>query len=152
MYWYFSYMFTKTYVVSACTQYVWLKYFQWYRRRQYHRPETKLHPDWTFLTPPPAPRDWAKNHWHIIQMKHTVKVYCRPDYNVSIGVGGDWILYLPLVLGHTCPKIWNSSCYYLLMCLKYCCMANSVDPDQMPHSVASHLGLHCLQRPICPHT
>ena len=23
-------------------------------------------------------------------------------------------------------------------------IANSVGPDQMPHSVASHLGLHCL--------
>ena len=32
------------------------------------------------------------------------------------------------------------------------CMANSVDPDQMPHSAASDLGLHCLQRPICPNT
>ena len=31
-------------------------------------------------------------------------------------------------------------------------MANSVDPDQMPHSVASDLGLHCLPRPICPDT
>ena len=31
-------------------------------------------------------------------------------------------------------------------------MANSVDPDQMPHSVASDLGLHCLQRPIRPNT
>ena len=31
-------------------------------------------------------------------------------------------------------------------------MANSVDPDQMPHSAASNLGLHCLQRPICPDT
>ena len=31
-------------------------------------------------------------------------------------------------------------------------MANSVDPDQMPHSVASDLGLHCLQTPICPST
>ena len=30
------------------------------------------------------------------------------------------------------------------------CMANSVDPDQMPHSGASDLGQHCLQRPICP--
>ena len=29
-------------------------------------------------------------------------------------------------------------------------MANSVDPDQMPHSAASDLGLHCLQRPVCP--
>ena len=27
-------------------------------------------------------------------------------------------------------------------------MANSVNPDQTPHSVASDLGLHCLQRPI----
>ena len=25
-------------------------------------------------------------------------------------------------------------------------MANSVDPDETPHSVASHLGLHCLLR------
>ena len=29
-------------------------------------------------------------------------------------------------------------------------MANCVDPDQMPNSAASDLGLHCLQRPICP--
>ena len=29
-------------------------------------------------------------------------------------------------------------------------MANNVDPDQMPHSVASDLGLHCLLRPVCP--
>ena len=31
-------------------------------------------------------------------------------------------------------------------------MANSVDPDLMLHSAASDLGLHCLQRPICPNT
>ena len=31
-------------------------------------------------------------------------------------------------------------------------MANSVDPDQMPHSVASDLGLHCLLRPVYPNT
>ena len=31
-------------------------------------------------------------------------------------------------------------------------MANSVDPDQMLHVAASDLGLHCLQRPICPNT
>ena len=29
-------------------------------------------------------------------------------------------------------------------------VANSVDPDQMPHSVASDQGLHCLLKPICP--
>ena len=31
-------------------------------------------------------------------------------------------------------------------------MANSVDPDQMLYSAASDLGLHCLQRPVCPNT
>ena len=54
---------------------------------------------------------------------------------------------------HTCPKILDIPFYYLLMCLKGClCMANSVDPDQMPHSVASDLCLLCLKRPICPYT
>ena len=31
-------------------------------------------------------------------------------------------------------------------------MANSVDPDQMPHSAASDLGVHCLLRPVCSNT
>ena len=31
-------------------------------------------------------------------------------------------------------------------------MANSVDPDETPRSAASHLGLHCLLRPVCPNT
>ena len=31
-------------------------------------------------------------------------------------------------------------------------MANSVDPDEMPRSAASHLGLYCLLRPVCPNT
>ena len=31
-------------------------------------------------------------------------------------------------------------------------MANRVDPDQMLHSAASDLGLHCLQMPNCPTT
>ena len=31
-------------------------------------------------------------------------------------------------------------------------MENSVDPDQMPHSVASDQGLHCLFGPVCPNT
>ena len=25
-----------------------------------------------------------------------------------------------------------------------------IDPDQMPQTVASNQGLHCLLRPICP--
>ena len=33
----------------------------------------------------------------------------------------------------------------LLICLKTAgCVANSVDPDQMPHFAASDQGLHCL--------
>ena len=31
-------------------------------------------------------------------------------------------------------------------------VANSVDPDETPHSAASHLGLNCLLRPVCPNT
>ena len=31
-------------------------------------------------------------------------------------------------------------------------MANSVDPDETPRSAASHLGLHCLLRPVCTNT
>ena len=31
-------------------------------------------------------------------------------------------------------------------------MANSVDSDEMPHSVASHLGLLCLLFPVCRNT
>ena len=31
-------------------------------------------------------------------------------------------------------------------------MANSVDPVETPRSAASHLGLNCLLRPVCPNT
>ena len=31
-------------------------------------------------------------------------------------------------------------------------MANSADPDQMPHSAASDLGLQCLLKSVCPNT
>ena len=40
-----------------------------------------------------------------------------------------------------------------MLCLKTAgCMAHSVDPDETPHSVTSHLGLHCLLRPVCLNT
>ena len=43
--------------------------------------------------------------------------------------------------------------YYPMLCLKIArWVTNSVDPDETPHFVASHLGLHCLLRPICPNT
>ena len=31
-------------------------------------------------------------------------------------------------------------------------MANSVDPDETSRSAASHLGLYCLLKPVCPNT
>ena len=46
----------------------------------------------------------------------------------------------------------TTSLMYLKYCCMYTCIANSVDPDQMPLAAASDLGLHCLQRPICPNT
>ena len=37
--------------------------------------------------------------------------------------------------------------YYLLLCLHIAeCVANSVDLNQMPHSLVSDLSLHCLLR------
>ena len=38
-----------------------------------------------------------------------------------------------------------------MVCLKIAgWVANSVDPDEMPHFAVSHLGLYCLLRPVCP--
>ena len=54
-------------------------------------------------------------------------------------------------LGNTVhEKSWNNkkiSPFCRLLSLKAGgCVTNSVDPDQMPHSVASDLALHCLFR------
>ena len=39
-----------------------------------------------------------------------------------------------------------------MLCLKIATrVANSVDPDEMDFA-ASHLGLHCLLRPVCTNT
>ena len=52
---------------------------------------------------------------------------------------------------HTCSKIWTSTIYYPMLCLKIAgSMAKRVDPDEPPRSAAAHLGLHCLLRPVCP--
>ena len=37
-------------------------------------------------------------------------------------------------------------------CLKLLDEWQTVDTDEMPRSVASHLGLHSLLRPVCPNT
>ena len=54
---------------------------------------------------------------------------------------------------HVCSKIWTSTIHYPMLCLKIAgWVANSVDPDETPRSAASHLGLYCLVRPVCPNT
>ena len=41
---------------------------------------------------------------------------------------------------HTCSKIWTSTIYYLMLCLKIAgCVASSVDPDETQCSAASQL-------------
>ena len=54
--------------------------------------------------------------------------------------------YWDIILSYrSCLKIWTKSFYYLLMWLKTAkWVANSVDPDQMPHFVASDLDLRYL--------
>ena len=54
---------------------------------------------------------------------------------------------------YTCLKFETVYCT-TSCCIKNIalCMANSVDPDQKLHSLASDLGLHSFQRPICPIT
>ena len=52
-----------------------------------------------------------------------------------------------------CSNIWTSTSHYPMLCLKIAgWVANSVDPDETPHSAASHLGLNCLLRPVCLNT
>ena len=52
---------------------------------------------------------------------------------------------------HICQKLWTSPFYYqLLMCLTTAeWVANNIEPDIMPHSVASDQGLGCLLRAVC---
>ena len=59
----------------------------------------------------------------------------------------------PQLLTIHVPKIWTSTIHYPMLCLKIAgWVANSVDPDETPRSAASHLGLYCLLRPVCPNT
>ena len=45
------------------------------------------------------------------------------------------------------PHCWKSHALaHIVFCLKiFFTFANSVDPDEMQHYAAFHLGLHCLQ-------
>ena len=42
---------------------------------------------------------------------------------------------------------FSNTCNYVLQSMKIAfMMANSADPDEMPHLEAFHLGLHCLPK------
>ena len=51
---------------------------------------------------------------------------------------------------HTCSKIWKSIKLPVDVSRISGWAENSVDPDQMPHSVASDLGLYCFLRTSVP--
>ena len=63
-----------------------------------------------------------------------------------------WLLQKPTDLDLHCLQrqgISGFSRNSVNLCLNYFWMkANILDPDQVPHSVASHLGLHCLLRSV----
>ena len=85
---------------------------------------------------------WSDRFW----VKKNKVIYRHHNYCIYPKYWDTWSTC------HTSPKIWNSPIYHSLICLKYCCMYGSVDPDQMPQNVASDLGLHCLQMPLCSNT
>ena len=83
---------------------------------------------------------------NVLTQNRVVNCTCS---NFRTNMVGSWsvrILRVNMVsLYHTCLNIWTHSFYALLMCLNSAgWVANSVDPDQMPHS-----GSKLLVRPIC---
>ena len=91
---------------------------------------------------------WRQFAWHvkayfleklrIIIFCTNVKYFCiYPKYSDT------WNPY------HTCSKISTSTIYYPLLYQEIArWVKNSADPDEIPHSAASHLGLHFLLRPV----
>ena len=84
---------------------------------------------------------WSLQMMHFMCFVTTVNI-CIIIFTLSIGA--------PYLLTILVLKFEMS--ILLPMDVSIVCMANSVDPDQMLHSAASDLGLHCLQWPICPNT
>ena len=55
-----------------------------------------------------------------------------------------------LISHHTCPKILTSPIYCSWSVWKTAgWVANSVDPNQMPHPAPLGMGLYCWLRPVC---
>ena len=54
---------------------------------------------------------------------------------------------------YSCPKIQTRTIYCPMLCLKnYWMSGKQCGPNETPRSAASHLGLHCLLRLVCPNT
>ena len=51
---------------------------------------------------------WSYSPYSHLALEYPDKYHIYPKYRDTLSTY------------HTCPKIWNSSFYYLLMCLKYC--------------------------------
>ena len=62
---------------------------------------------------------------------------------ITLSIGTSYLLTI-LLIKFEVAHFTTSCCVYSIAL----CMANSLDLDQTPRSVASDLGLHCLQRPI----
>ena len=103
--------------------------------------------------PLPAPVATSPNHSRMHQLTWAlVSAYTK----MILSHGVAYRIYLKYLdystPYHTASKIWTSTAYYQMMCLKIArWVANSVD-HEMPHSGVSHLGLHCLLRPVCLNT
>ena len=73
--------------------------------------------------------------------------FCDKQYHIYPKYRNKPTLY------HTCPKIWTSPFYLLLICLKLLSVAiNSVDPDQMMLNVESNLDLQYFLRLVWSNT
>ena len=59
-----------------------------------------------------------------------------------------WTSYLLTVLVLNFNHLTTCSCAQNISGL----VVNSVNPDQMPHSIASDLGVHCLLSAVCLNT
>ena len=82
-------------------------------------------------------------------------LFCQKEYIVYHSCVEENIPYLPKVFGHlnSLPYLFKkfNKNYVQPVVVSWIAgwLANSVDLDEMRHSVSSGLGLHCLLRPVC---
>ena len=119
---------------------------------------------WNTLTPKGHPRgrfgrkslpkladfflSWAEGEVKMYRMNREIQ---NSDQNFSLKLSQNFSLSESSRMTPVLKFKKKSLFYYLLKRLQQCWMSgNRVDPDQLPHSVASDVGLHCLLRHVCP--